>query len=70
MVEIKTIESKIKEIIIDRGLQQKFICEKIKISQEQFSQCLRGKRKLKAVEFLAVCSLLGLNLSDFEECQQ
>nr|DAG18205.1 MAG TPA: hypothetical protein [Caudoviricetes sp.] len=69
MTTSKSVEAKIKEVIESRGLQQKFICEKIKISQEQFSQCLRGKRKIKTVEFLAVCSLLGLNFSDFEECQ-
>ena len=28
---------------------QKFICEKIKISQEQFSQCMRGKRKFQVI---------------------
>lgn len=69
MTTSKSVEAKIKEVIESRGLQQKFICEKIKISQEQFSQCLRGKRKIKTVEFLAVCSLLGLNFSDFKECQ-
>lgn len=69
MSENQNVEGLIKNIIKERGLQQKFICEKIKISQEQFSQCLRGKRKIKTVEFLAVCSLLGLNFSDFEECQ-
>lgn len=65
----KTVESKIKEIIKERGLQQKFICQKINISCEQFSQCMKGKRKLKTVEFLAICSLLGLQLNDFEECK-
>lgn len=69
MTDNKTVESKIKEIVKERGLQQKFICEKIKISCEQFSQCMKGKRKLKTVEFLAICSLLGLQLNDFEECQ-
>ena len=52
MTTSKSVEAKIKEVIESRGLQQKFICEKI-----------------KTVEFLAVCSLLGLNFSDFEECQ-
>ena len=62
-------EKKIKEIVKERGLQQKFICEKVKISQEQFSQCMRGKRKFQTIEFLAICSLLELQLNDFKECQ-
>lgn len=42
----KSIETKIKEILKERGLQQKYICENIKISQEQFSQCLNKKKKI------------------------
>lgn len=68
-MKYKSIELKIKEILKERGLQQKFICENIKISQEQFSQCMKQKRKLKTIEFLAICALLKLNVTDFEECQ-
>ena len=64
----KSIETKIKEILKERGLQQKYICENIKISQEQFSQCLNKKRKFKTIEFLAICSLLNLSVEDFKEC--
>ena len=49
MTTNKSVESKIKEIVKERGLQQKFICEKVKISQEQFSQCMRGKRKFQTI---------------------
>ena len=69
MTTNKSVESKIKEIVKERGLQQKFICEKVKISQEQFSQCMLGKRKFQTIEFLAICSLLELQLNDFKECQ-
>ncbi len=69
MTTNKSVESKIKEIVKERGLQQKFICEKVKISQEQFSQCMRGKTKFQTIEFLAICSLLELQLNDFKECQ-
>ena len=31
MTTSKSVEAKIKEVIESRGLQQKFICEKIKI---------------------------------------
>lgn len=56
MAELEKPELIVKRVLEERGIQQKFICEKIKISQEQFSQCLKGKRKIKTVEFLAVCS--------------
>lgn len=68
MSENQNVEGLIKNIIKERGLQQKFICEKIKISQEQFSQCMRGKRKFQVIEFLALCSLLNLDLRIFDEC--
>lgn len=68
MTDVQNVETLIKNIINERGLQQKFICEKIKISQEQFSQCMRGKRRFKVTEFLALCSLLNLDFSMFQEC--
>lgn len=54
MADVQNVETLIKNIIKERGLQQKFICEKIKISQEQFSQCMRGKRRFNVIEFLAL----------------
>lgn len=66
---VKSIETKIKEIIKERGLQQKYVYEKIKLSPEQFSLCMREKRKFKTIEFLALCSFLGLSVQDFEECK-
>lgn len=68
MADVQNVETLIKNIIKERGLQQKFICEKIKISQEQFSQCMRGKRRFNVIEFLALCSLLNLDFSMFQEC--
>ena len=56
MADVQNVETLIKNIIKERGLQQKFICEKIKISQEQFSQCMRGKRRFNVIEFLALGS--------------
>lgn len=68
MAENQSVETLIKNIIKERGLQQKFICEKINISQEQFSQCMREKRRFKVTEFLALCSLLNLDFAVFNEC--
>ena len=44
-MKYKSIELKIKEILKERGLQQKFICEKIGIPPQIFSYCMCGKRK-------------------------
>ncbi len=63
------VTQRIKDIVKERGLQYKFICEKLGIEQQKFSQCMNGKRNLKIEEFLAICYLLNLNFDDFEECQ-
>lgn len=57
---------RIKDIIQERGIQYKFICEKLGIEQVKFSQCMNGKRNLKTGEFLAICRLLNLNFEDFK----
>lgn len=67
-IEQKVTE-RIKDIIQERGLQYKFVCEKLGIEQVKFSQCMNGKRNLKTGEFLAICSLLNLNFDDFKGCQ-
>lgn len=69
MSQNTTYENRIKDIIKERGLQYKFVCEKLGLEQVKFSQCMNGKRKLQVGEFLAVCRFLGLNLNDFEGCQ-
>lgn len=62
-------EKRIKDIIKERGLQYKFICEKLGFEQVKFSQCMNEKRKFQVGEFLALCQFLNLNFSDFEECR-
>ena len=69
MSQNTTYENRIKDIIKERGLQYKFVCEKLGLEQVKFSQCMNGKRKLQVGEFLAVCKFLGLNLNDFEGCR-
>ena len=63
------VAGRIKDIIQERGLQYKFVCEKLGMEQVKFSQCMNGKRNLKTGEFLALCSLLNLNFEDFKGCQ-
>jgi len=59
----KCVETIIKSILEERGIQQKFICQKIGILPQTFSYCLNGKRKLKTWEFIAICNLLKLDFS-------
>jgi len=63
----KTVESKIKEIIKDRGITQAFVAKKAGIKEADLSLCMNGKRKFKVSEFINICLLLDLNLQNFEE---
>ncbi len=68
MSENEKPEMIIKRILEERGIQQKFVCEKIVIPQQLFSYSLRGKRKMQVWEFIAICNLLGLDFSLFKNC--
>lgn len=68
MAELEKPELIVKRVLEERGIQQKFICEKIDIPQQIFSYCMRGKRKFQVWEFIAICDLLNLNFSLFENC--
>ncbi len=65
----ENVTNRVKDIIQERGIQQKHICEKTGISQVKLSQCFNGKRNLKTEEFLAICFLLNLSFEDFRGCQ-
>ena len=41
----ENVTNRVKDIIQERGIQQKHICEKTGISQVKLSQCFNGKRK-------------------------
>lgn len=60
----KVIADKIKE----KGYIQKFVADKIGISECSLSLSLKGKRSLKANELIALCIVLDIHLSDFSEC--
>lgn len=65
----QNVTNRVKDIIQERGLQQKYICEKTGIPRVKFSQCMTGKRNLKTEEFLAICFVLGLKFEDFKGCE-
>lgn len=67
-MENKTIEEIIAETIREKGLLQKYVCQKTNISQTNLSLSLRGKRLFKSNEFVSLCALLGLNFENFAGC--
>ena len=67
-MEIEKPEFIVKSILKERGIQQKFICEKLGISPQVFSYCMKGKRKFQVWEFIAICDLLKLDYSIFKNC--
>ncbi len=68
MAEIERPENIVKAILKERGIQQKFICDKTGIPPQIFSYCMRGKRKFQVWEFIAICDLLKLDFALFKNC--
>lgn len=46
--------------VADSGMKQKFIAEKIGMSEPTFSAMLAGKRKIDADEFFKICDVLKM----------
>lgn len=49
------IGSLIKEYLDSKGISQRFISEKTRISEQKLSQLLNGKRNIKVEEYFAIC---------------
>ena len=59
---IDTINSRIR----DRGMTITTVARRSEMSVDLLSKSLRGKRRLKAEELVAICMVLGLTVDDFE----
>lgn len=46
-MEKTTVESKIREVIKERGITQSFIAKQADMKEADLSLCMNGKRKLK-----------------------
>lgn len=66
-MEKTTVESKIREVIKERGITQSFIAKQADMKESDLSLCMNGKRKLKVSEFINICHLLELDLQNFKE---
>jgi len=58
--------TKIKKYLEEKGIKQGVIAKRINVSDGTFSDMLRGKRKITAEEYLAICEALGVDLYDIE----
>ncbi|GHV33523.1 hypothetical protein FACS18949_07700 [Clostridia bacterium] len=56
---------RINERIRERGMKLVVVAERSNISCDLLGRTLVGKRRLKADEFVALCRVLELTLSDF-----
>ena len=59
----------IKEYLNNNGIKQSFVANKVHISPELLRRSLDGTRVLKADEFIAICSVLSLDLEYFYQNQ-
>ncbi len=56
----------IKKYIVDNGIKPTFVSEKAGINPELFRRSMDGTRRIPADEFIAICNVLSLNISDFD----
>ena len=56
-----TVEQKIDAYISEQGLKIKFVAEKAGIPYQRLQASLNGTRKIQTDEFIAVCTMLGVD---------
>lgn len=63
--------TKLNEIIRDKidasGLKKVFVAEKVGISQDALTGIIKGRRKMRADEFIAFCEVLGIDMAEVRE---
>lgn len=57
----------IKEYLASNGIKQNFVAERAGIPPELFRRSLEGSRKIPADEFVAICTVLALDIEDFKQ---
>ena len=67
------VNDRVCRAIADSGMKQKFIAEKIGMSEPTFSAMLAGKRKIDVDEFFKICVVLKMRpevLYNYDGTQQ
>lgn len=60
-----TINTKLKEYLLQKGIKAVFITEKTGFTSSQLSNMLNGKRKITAEELSKICKALNVNAEIF-----
>ena len=63
---ILNIVDKIKSIIVNQGIKQTFLANKIGLSKDSFSKSLSGKRTFKTDEVFKLADILNIDLNQFK----
>ena len=58
---------KIKNYLIEHGIKQRFLAEKLELPDPVISDMLNGQRKIDAVEYYQICKALRVSLEYFFE---
>ena len=58
------INDRVCKAVADSGMKQKYIAEKIGVSEPTFSAILSGKRKIDVDEFFGICEVLKMEPDD------
>lgn len=55
---------KIKEIINEKGLKQRYVAENAGMTEQQLSDILNGRKLLRAEHIMPLCNALGVKPED------
>lgn len=58
------VASNISTIILHKGLKQKSVAEKARLSKQAFNDMLNGRRLIKMADTLAIAKALGVEVND------
>lgn len=58
---------KIKNYLVEHGIKQRFLAEKLELPDSVISDMLNGFRKIDAVEYYQICKALRVSLEYFFE---
>lgn len=58
---------RIKNYLVEHGIKQRFLAEKLELPDPVISDMLSGQRKIDAVEYYQICKALRVSLEYFFE---
>ena len=63
------IEKTLNNMLKEKGIKQKYLCEKLGISEALLRKSMNCKRKIKATELASICFFLGIDLNIFKNLE-